>query len=137
MRALGLDVGERRIGVAISDPDGRVAVPKTTLQRDGREMAALETIVREEAVELVVIGLPLALSGEEGAQAAASRAFGDAMTRRVNVPCAYWDERLSSVAAERLLGGERRAVRERIDAVAATLVLQSYLDSVRDQVSGP
>jgi putative Holliday junction resolvase len=134
VRVLGLDVGERRIGVAISDPEARFAVPLSTIGRDGRELHALSRLVGDEEIGVVVIGLPVSMSGEEGAQAAATRAFGDRLAASVGVVTEYWDERLSSVAAERLLGGHRIRVRERVDAMAATLVLQAFLDSRRDPV---
>lgn len=132
MRVLGLDVGERRVGVAISDPGETMAVPKTTLNRS-EGTRALARLATEEEVGLIVIGLPLSMSGEEGEQAQQTRAFASKLEADLGVPIEFWDERLSSVAAERLLGDGRARVKERVDALAATLVLQSFLDSRRER----
>ncbi len=131
MRILGLDVGDRRIGVAISDPAQTMAVPKTTLARaDGSK--PLARLAAEEEIGLVVVGLPLSMSGEEGEQAQETRAYAAALQAELGIPVEFWDERLSSVAAERLLGGGRARVKERVDALAATLILQAFLDSRRE-----
>jgi putative Holliday junction resolvase len=132
MRILGLDVGERRIGVAISDPGGSFAVPLSTIHRDGREAAEIKRLVAAEEIGRILVGLPVSMSGEEGPQAELTRRFGSRLASEAGVAVDYWDERLSSVAAERLLGADRMRTRERVDALAATLVLQSYLDSLRE-----
>lgn len=130
-RILGLDVGGRRIGVAVSDESGVIASPVGFVQRGRRELDELrDLIARYEAVQLVA-GLPVGLSGREGPQAAEVRAFADAAAAAVALPLAYWDERLTSAMAERTLiaAGSRRARRrEQIDAVAAAIILQGYLD---------
>lgn len=132
MRVLGLDVGERRIGVAISDPGETMAVPKATVNRS-EGMKPLSRLAQEEEIGLIVIGLPLSMSGEEGEQAHDTRAFASKVEADLGLPVEFWDERLSSVAAERLLGGGRARVKERVDALAATLILQSFLDSRRER----
>lgn len=151
-RVLALDVGERRIGLAISDPDGRVAVPLETLERrsEDADLQALADLVEREGVQAVVVGLPLSLDGSLGRQAELTREFARRLAEAVSRPLEMWDERLSSVAAERALmppgdsdkrerrrprvGDRRRPPRRREgaqDALAAALILQSYLDSRR------
>ena len=133
-RMLGLDVGGRRIGVAVSDALGMIASPVRFIQRGPKVIDELRDLVaRYDAVQLVA-GLPVGLSGREGPQAAEVRAFADAAAKAVALPLAYWDERLTSTMAERSLiaSGTRRAKRrEQIDAVAAAIILQGYLDSRR------
>jgi putative Holliday junction resolvase len=151
-RVLALDVGERRIGLAISDPDGRVAVPLETLKRrdEDADLRALADLVEREGVQVVVVGLPLSLDGSVGPQAERTQEFARRLAEAVARPVEMWDERLSTVAAERALSPpvpsnrrgrrpsgtrERRRpparLQEARDALAATLVLQAYLDSRR------
>lgn len=133
MRVLGLDIGEKRIGVAVSDPSGTVASPLTVLDAkrvlgDGRDLVRL---AEDQAVELVVIGMPLSLDGSEGPQAARIRASGNRLAHFLTVPVEYYDERLSSTQARRAMteaGVSDRHKRGSIDMVAAALFLQSYLD---------
>jgi putative holliday junction resolvase len=133
---LGLDLGDARIGVAISDPDRRVAVPVGTVHvgQPPGELSAVAALVRERGAALVVIGLPLSLSGERGGSAAHAESFAQALRSVVDVPVELHDERFSTVEAERALaaagtrGRERRRV---VDASAATVILQSWLDSSR------
>ncbi len=136
MRFLGIDYGERRVGLALSDPTGMIAGPHTTLKRRrGKRppVAAVETVIREHGVTGVVVGLPLDLHGEETAWTREVRAFGDALGERTGLPVHYIDERMTSVRAERavrsigLPKGERER-KERVDAAAAALILQTYLD---------
>ena len=136
MRALGIDVGERRIGVALSDELGLLAAPLTTVTVRGSDaaLAELATIARERAAEVVVVGLPKSLSGREGPQAQAVRAFADRLAPLIDVPLEFWDERLTTVEAERALiarGVKRQQRRARIDAAAAAIMLQDYLDAHR------
>jgi putative Holliday junction resolvase len=132
---MGLDVGEKRIGVALSDPFGPFAQPHATLTR-GREAAdraQLAAIARDYEVTGLVVGLPLHMSGEESAMAAKIRVFGDRLGEELGLAVTYWDERLTSREAERTLiaGGVRRNKRKLVvDQVAAVLILQGYLDSV-------
>jgi len=133
MAILGLDIGEKRIGVALAD--GILAIPFTVIDRAG-EGAALERILalaEEHGVERIVVGLPRSLDGSIGGQAERVFTFSKALSESVDVPVDTWDERLSTVAAERLLldaglkRGKRRAQR---DAMAAAIILQSYLDRI-------
>ena len=131
---LGLDPGSVRIGLAATDPTATIAGPVATLSR--RDAAALWARVREEArtrgAERLVVGLPRRLDGTEGEAAAAARALADEASRECGLPVEMWDERLTTVAAERALiegGMRRRRRRETVDAVAAALMLQSWLDS--------
>ena len=136
-RILAVDHGERRIGVAISDPTRLIAQPLPTIvRRRGRRppFVVIQELIREWEVERVVVGLPLESSGREGTQAEQARDFGEGLARRAGVPVEYWDERLTSVRARREIGAmdlarSSRREKERVDAMAATLILQSYLDS--------
>jgi putative Holliday junction resolvase len=145
-RVLGVDVGTVRIGLAVSDPAGVVATPLATLAVDpgaddeegrstGRWAAALAvqlvTVAREQACEAVVVGLPRALSGRDTAATGLARQVAAAL-REQGLPVELWDERLSSVEAERILlgTGRRRAQRrEQRDRVAAAIILQGWLDA--------
>jgi putative Holliday junction resolvase len=136
MRVFGLDVGTRTVGVALSDPLGITAQALTTVRRTGlrADLAALRQLAHAHDVTRAVIGLPLNMDGSEGPSAARSRAFGDALARALDLPVEYWDERLSTVAAQRALregdvSRERR--REVVDQVAAALILQGWLDARR------
>lgn len=129
-------MGSRRIGVAVSDPLGRVATPLTVLdaralERDGRPFAR---IVEEYAPAEIVVGLPLTLAGEEGPQARAVKMTVRRLIEPLGVPVVYHDERLTSSQAERSMasaGSSARARRGSVDQVAASLLLQSYLDAHR------
>ena len=134
-RILAVDYGERRIGLALSDPTRTIAYPLTTLtRRRGRRppWAEMLRLVQEKEVEEIVVGLPLELQGHEGPWAAHVRTFGDELGRRTGLPVHWVDERLTSVEAERVVRGlglprKQREQKERIDAAAAALILQSYL----------
>ncbi len=136
LRALGIDFGMKRIGVAVSDPTGTVATPLETLQRRAGKrppLAKMETLGRELAVEHVVMGLPLDLAGEETEWCAEVRRVGGQLAERLGVPVSYVDERMTSVRAERAVRsvGLRKQEREqkaRVDAAAAQLILQAWLD---------
>jgi putative Holliday junction resolvase len=133
-RVMGLDYGEKRIGVALSDPLGLTAQPLTTLERTSLEqdLDALAALQVKHEVRRVVIGLPLSLKGERGDRARAAEGFGRRLERRTGVPVEAWDERLTSVQAERaLLEGDvsRKRRREVIDRTAAVFILQSWLDA--------
>ncbi|RMF80394.1 MAG: Holliday junction resolvase RuvX [Nitrospirae bacterium] len=134
MRVMALDVGERRIGVALSDPLGSFAQPHATVAVAGRrrDVERLAAIAREHQVEEVVVGLPLHLDGGEGEAARRARRLGGALAAALGCRVTYWDERLTTVQAERALleGGVRRRRRKGVvDQVAAALILQAYLDS--------
>ncbi len=130
MRVMGLDIGERRIGVAVSDPVGRVATPLTVVAASDRRMLA--SIVEEYDVEAIVVGIPLAMDGSEGAQAARVRPVAESLARELRLPVRYFDERLTSAQARRVMGEAGvpdRKKRGRLDMLAATVLLQAYLDS--------
>jgi putative Holliday junction resolvase len=132
---MALDYGERRIGVAMSDPTRTTGSPLVTLQRRAGKRPPwpeIGKIVDEHEVDEAVVGLPLDLSGDETEWTAEVRRFGDDLARRTGLPVRWIDERLTSVAAERavrsmgLKRGEREQ-KERIDAAAAALILDAYL----------
>jgi putative pre-16S rRNA nuclease len=131
---LGVDLGDARIGVSISDPAGRVAVPLGTVHvgQPPGELRAIADLVRTHGVRRIVVGLPLLLSGESGTRAEHARAFAQALGQMLDVPVVLHDERLSTVEAERALraaGVRGRSTRRSVDRSAATVILQSYLDS--------
>lgn len=136
MRVLGIDFGERRIGLAVSDPTGTIASPLETLtRRTGKRppLTRLESIARTHDVGRLVVGLPLDLQGRETEWCAEVRAAGDQLADRLQVPVEYVDERLTSVRAERAvrsmgLPKSRREEKGRVDAAAAQLILQAWLD---------
>jgi putative Holliday junction resolvase len=135
-RVLGLDLGDVRIGVAISDPDRRIALPLGTVQvgRPPGEMRAIADLVREREVTLVVIGEPVSLDGVRRERATHAANFADAMRGLLGVPVAMHDERLSTVEAERSLRGagvDRKRRRSVVDSAAAQIILQSWLDGRR------
>ena len=136
MRALGLDIGSVRIGVAVSDPDGRIASPVAVLDaRDmPRAMRVLREYVEDYEIERLVVGLPLTLGGEEGPQAVEVRTTGELLSRELDVPLEYHDERHSSTEARRSMreaGLSEREQRGSLDKVAAAIVLQGWLDARR------
>lgn len=141
MRTMGLDVGTKTVGVAVSDGLGITAQGVTTVRRTGlkADLAELERLIAEYEVTRAVVGLPLNMDGSEGERAAASRKFGEALGKATGLPVEYWDERLTTVAAERVLieadvsRKKRRAV---IDQMAAQLILQGWLDAHRPAPAG-
>ncbi len=148
MGILGLDLGERRIGVAVVDAPGGRARPLVTLRRGGSvdaDAEALRELLRRFEVSEVVVGLPLEASGTEGPQARLTRDWADALAQRIAVPVRLRDERLTSHLAEERLGpmprgrsggpptpAQRRAYRARVDREAAAIILQDDLDAGRD-----
>jgi len=135
-RYLGLDVGERRIGVAVSDPEGRLAVPLRIV--DGSNEAAaideIARIAREEGATTIVVGHPLSLDGTAGAQAHRVESFAGRLRKHTGLPVELWDERLTSVQVRRTAPAGRRRKKGRpapMDDLAAAAILQSYLDSRR------
>lgn len=154
-RLIALDIGEIRIGVAVSDPSGCLASPYTTLQVSRNELQtweAIQQLISESEAEGLVIGLPISLDGQIHAQGRRIQAFAERLKQHITIPLTFWDERLSTVEAQRLLiereqiGSERRQKQNRrtqakrrhkrqgIDALAATVILQEYLDHVDRQV---
>ena len=136
MRWMGLDVGERRIGVALSDPGGLIAQPHATLRvhRQDVPIEELERLLAEHDVEAIVVGLPKRLDGSKGPAALAAERFAEELRSALGIEVVLWDERLSSVEADRRLieaGVGRRRRRTATDRVAAAIILQSYLDRSR------
>ena len=131
---IALDPGTRRIGVAVSDATGMLAQPLTTLQvgKSGAfPLAELEALVAERGVEGIVVGLPCRLDGTHGPEAEAAEALAAKLRTDLELPVEMWDERLTSVEAERLLieAGVRRKKRKgATDRIAAALILQGFLD---------
>ena len=133
MTLLGLDVGERRIGAAIGDSIGRLASPLTTIDVDGLEIVRLQRLMLEHDVTGFVVGLPRNMSGEETAQTGLVKEF---VTRRLDgfeLPVHYQDESLTSVRAEQELRQRNKPyAKGDVDALAATYILQDYLDNPRE-----
>ena len=133
-RVLGLDLGRKRIGIALSDELGITAQGLPTLERRNKRMdfAALSRVVRENNVQQIVLGLPLRMSGEEGTQADWVRSFAEELKGHVDVPIDLRDERWTSKQAERVLMGSGVRQEDRkpaIDRISAVILLQDYLDS--------
>ena len=134
-RILGLDLGDVRVGLAVSDPLGITAQPVGSLDRKGRPglVDRIGSFVREHDVTRIVIGHPLHLSGEAGERAVASEAFAERLRERIpEVEVELWDERLTTAEAERVLISadvSRKKRRRKIDTLAAVLILQSYMDA--------
>ncbi|MGH2768834.1 MAG: Holliday junction resolvase RuvX [Actinomycetota bacterium] len=132
MTVLAVDPGSRRIGVAISDPDGKVGFPLDVLQRSGDWLGRLAELVRERDVGEVLVGLPRRLDGSEGPAAEQARALAAALASAIPVPVRLVDERMTTAAADRALaaaGVRSRRRRRVVDGSAAALLLQSYLDT--------
>ncbi len=141
MKVLAVDVGKKRIGLAVSDPDARVAFPLTTVQVRGSLRQTVDEVrrwIEKEGAALVVVGLPLAMDGSEGAAARYASGFATGLANAVDVPIRTWDERFTTRQAERaLLEADLRRDRRRevIDQAAATLILQSFLDAEAARVT--
>ncbi|HEY8745790.1 MAG TPA: Holliday junction resolvase RuvX [Chloroflexota bacterium] len=136
-RILAIDLGEQRIGLALSDPTGNIAGGIRTIRRGLRdeEMAALRTVIATQGVERIIVGMPLGMNGLPGVQAELTRRWVEALRRNTDLPVEILDERLTTVQAHRSLdslGVRRRQHRQHVDGVAATLLLQSYLDAHRE-----
>lgn len=138
MRVLGLDVGDKTIGVAISDVSSTIAQGITTIRRKSfvEDVKAIEEIAKKYSVEKVVVGLPKNMNGSIGPQGEKVIKFGEKLRELLRIPVVFWDERLTTLQAERFLiegvdmsRGKRKKV---IDKLAATIILQSYLDSQKN-----
>ena len=132
-RILALDVGDARIGLALSDPIGIIATPLTIITRQDIDMdiQTIIDIVAKNKVERIIVGLPFSMDGSLGEQADKVRSFAGELSRRVDVPLEYRDERLSTVEAKRMLQEVKKTGRStRYDAAAAALILQGYLDDL-------
>lgn len=134
-RVMALDLGERRIGVAVSDSLRMIAKAHSVVRRRSRreDFARYAAIIAEQEATLLVVGLPVPLSGVEGAKAAWVRDYTADLQTHINIPTVFWNEALTTKQAEaslRARGKRGKKVQERIDAVAAAFILQSYLDSL-------
>lgn len=132
MRALALDVGDARIGLAISDPSGIVCLPVEALVRgeDSDDIAAVIDLAQREGVETIVVGLPLSLDGSHGPAARKMRRFTSALRRSADIPVESYDERFTTTEAENRLrqaGFEPSKDRARLDSMAAVIILESFL----------
>jgi len=136
MGLMGLDVGEKRIGVAIANAAGLLAVPLAVLDsvEEEADLKAILALAEEHDVEQIVVGLPRSMDGSIGKQAEVVLAFCKLLSQHTDIPVDTWDERLSTVAAERLLseaGAKKGKKKAQRDALAAAIVLQGYLDRAR------
>ena len=139
-RILALDVGSRRIGVAVSDPLGITAQGLDTIQRQNkrRDFEALERVLTQYQVREIVVGLPLRLSGAEGTQSEKMRLFAGELQARFGIPVHLWDERWTSTEANRVLREAELSIEKRgkaVDRMAAILILQSWLQARENQKS--
>jgi putative holliday junction resolvase len=135
-RVLALDVGLRRIGLAVSDALGITAQGLQTLQRSNKrsDLAALREVVEKKEIAEIVVGHPLHMSGKEGKQAEKVVAFADDLREHLGIPVHLWDERLTSAQANRVLRETDMSIRRRgevVDQMAAVLILQAWLDAKR------
>lgn len=133
-RVLGLDVGSRRIGLAVSDPLGITAQGLDTLERRNKrhDFQHLRDVIRKYEVKEIVVGLPLRMSGEEGIQADKMQGFADELRKRFGLPVHLWDERLTSAEANRLLRESDLSIEKRgkaVDRMAAVLILQGWMEN--------
>jgi putative Holliday junction resolvase len=131
-RILALDLGKRRIGLALSDPLGITAQGLPTLQRTNirQDLAALTALIEEREVGSILMGFPLHMSGREGRQAEYTREFGERLATHTGLPLRYWDERLTTVEAQRVLRSSGISIAKRaraVDQLSAQILLQSYL----------
>ena len=141
MRWMGLDFGSKTVGVAVSDPLGLTAQPVEIVRRKSENklrqtLARLEELIEEYEVEEIVLGLQKNMNATEGVRAELTREFQDKLERRTGLPVILWDERLTTVAADKTMmesGVRRENRREHVDKIAAALILQGYLDSRRQQ----
>jgi putative Holliday junction resolvase len=138
MRVLGLDLGDKRIGLAISDSEASIAFPAGTLESSGRkaDVAAVCEIIAQREVERVVIGLPRHMDGRKGEEAVAAEKFAAALRASSGVPVDTLDERWTSIEAERALrdqGMSARKTKQHVDSVAASIILRTYLELRRGQ----
>ena len=143
-RLLGVDFGTVRIGLAISDPDRKIAFPLATYARGSREQDEnyFRKLMGAEEIGQLVVGLPVHLNGHEGSKAIEARGFGQWLSEVTSLPVVFWDERFTTVEAEGLLwsaGLTHKRRKDRRDRVAAQILLQSYLDAgcPGEQAPGP
>jgi putative Holliday junction resolvase len=140
LRVLAIDWGEARLGLALSDETGIIASPYDVIPNNDELHTRLTDIIRYEKIDRIVVGLPITLSGAEGEAAKAARVFADKLTENVSVPVELFDERMTTRAAERAMresGANEREIKERADAVAAALLLETYLIYIENQDDRP
>lgn len=133
MRIIGLDVGDRRIGVALSDPSGILASPHSVIDRmnETRDIEAIVEIVNRYEAGKIIIGLPITLQGQIGEQAAKVQAFADSLAQHIGIPLEFRDERMTTISARRLMQESRRKKikqKKTDDSEAAAVILQNYLN---------
>jgi len=139
MKVIGLDLGEKRIGAAVSDESGRIALPTATISGDrpaSEIIADLLDLADQHGAERIVIGMPTSLSGEAGPAAQKVAQFARALAAETSIQVIMWDERLTTALAEKTMIAadvKRRQRRQKIDKVAAALILQNYLDAHTDE----
>lgn len=141
-KIMALDLGEKRIGVALSDETRLIARSFTVLARKSRkeDFRRYAAIIAEQEITLLVMGLPIPLSGVEGQRAAWVRDYSEELRQQIDVPLVFWDESLSTKQAEaslRARGKSGKQIKERVDAVAAAFILQDYLDAHRENAQQP
>ncbi|MBI4564224.1 MAG: Holliday junction resolvase RuvX [Planctomycetes bacterium] len=132
MKILAVDFGDRRTGMAISDPDEQLAMalPTLAMRQDGADAERVAAVARDQGAQFVVVGLPRNMNGTEGPRSRAAREFADDIHAACGLPIDLWDERLSTAEGEsrlRQAGFRRRALARRSDAAAAIVILESYL----------
>ena len=131
MRSIGLDVGDKRIGVALSDPQGILASPLATIERQDEiaDVVTITDMASESGAGIIIVGLPRSMDGSIGQQAEKVKAFVHELRRHTGLSVEYRDERLSTVSALRLTQGfKKHREKAKVDAMAAAIILQSYLD---------
>jgi len=139
-RIMALDVGSKTIGLAVTDPLGITAQGIDTIRRKNKrtDLAALEDVIRRYNVRELVIGLPLRMSGDEGRQSGKAREFAEMVREHFELPVHLWDERLTSVEANRVLRESEMSIRKRaavVDQLAAVLILQNFMEAKKSRES--
>ena len=140
MRVMGVDVGTKRIGVALSDPTGKIASPLTVIEvaeDEAENVRRVAELARQHGAELIVVGLPRTLRGTEEQAAQAASEFASRLAEASGLRVVLWDERLTTAQAERAMleaGMRRERRRQQVDKVAAAVILQSYLDAHHGQI---
>jgi len=138
-RSMGLDMGDRRIGVALGDPGGMLATPLTIVVRgedEETDCRAIADLITQNQVDMVIVGLPYNMDGSLGQQAEKVKAFMSVLSGYITVSVAFRDERLSTVSARRMMraaGGKKGKEKAHDDAIAAAIILQGYLDEIHPQ----
>jgi putative Holliday junction resolvase len=140
LRILAIDWGEARVGLAMTDEMGIIASPYDVLPNGADVYNNIADVAREKGVGKIIVGLPVTLSGEEGEAAEAARLFAEALSAAVDVPVKLFDERLTTRAAERAMregGASGHKIKDKADAVAAALLLETYVLYIRNQGDEP